>query len=160
MASFELSTEILQNKINYISTVINNEIVKWYIKTGNKSDLNEFRPGFIDDDEYSKFMECFDILKQNQTDEISDDQLLYNFIIYYYLLVVVEYYILDYSSNFKSFNNEYVQEWMYKFSLNHTDWASYIRRKILNFNTGNFKSSYTPKFNPFSTTLTQYNLKK
>ncbi len=147
MAQF--TTAPIKNKIQYISTAINNEIVQWYIRNGYKSGLNEFRPGFINDEEYIYFIECFEILKHHQTDDIKEDQLLYNFIIYYYVLVIVEYYILDNSNRLKGFNNPYVQDWLYKFSLEQSDWASYIRRKLLHFNTEHFNSFFISKFNPY-----------
>jgi hypothetical protein len=139
----------LENKIDYIAQQINNEIVKWYIRNGYKSDLNEFRPGFITDDEYEQFIECFEILKQNQTENVNENQLLYNLIIYYYLLVIVECYILDNSYCFRAFNNELVEKWMFEFSLNQSEWASTIRRKLMNFNSNKFNSFHIVRFNPF-----------
>jgi hypothetical protein len=136
------------NKILNMSKNLNNAIINWYIRTGNKSDLNEFRPGFVNDDDYLQFIECFELLKKNSTDIKNEDELLYNFIIYYYLLVVVEYYILEYSNNIGALSN-YNSKWMYEFSMNHTEWASLIRRKLLNFNKNKFKSYYIPRFNPY-----------
>jgi hypothetical protein len=157
MASFDLSTSTIYNKIKYISTAINAEISKWYSSTNYREDILDFRPAFTDkdDDEYTEFIEWFDILKMNQPviqqekDKISDDQLLYNLMIYYYLLVIVEYYVLHYSNDFKSFNNEHVQNWMLKFSMNNSVWASYIRKRMLKFNNEKFNSIHIPKFNPY-----------
>lgn len=138
-----------REKIQMISTNINGEIVRWYIRSGLKKDLDEFRPGFIDEEEYIIFMECFEILEKNQTDIKDSDELLYNFIIYYYLLVVVECYVLDYSYDFKMFTNKNIQKWLYLFSINECHWASDIRRKLLNFNTEKFHTFHMLKFDPF-----------
>lgn len=151
MASIDMSQSI-KNKIQIISSKLNNEILKWYIKNGFKNDLNDFRPGFISEEEYTEFIECFEILQKNQTEietKIENDKLLYNLIIYYYLLVIVEHYVLEYSCDFNSFKNIDTQEWMYSFSINQTKWASEIRRKLMHFNNENFDTFHIPRFNPF-----------
>ncbi len=144
------SCDNMKQKVYAVSTYINNEIVQWYIRSGYKDDLNEFRPGFLNNEEYELFMGCFEILRSNQTEVMNEDQLLYNFIIYYYILVIVECYILDYSYYFKSLNNDTVNDWMYSFSQNNSDWASAIRRKLLNFNCSSFQSFPLTKFNKFN----------
>jgi hypothetical protein len=129
------SNEMIKMKIKTISSKLNNEIVKWYIQSGFKKDLEDFHPGFIDENEYIVFMECFEILRENQTEIKNTDELLYNFIIFYYLLVIVEYYVLLY--DFNMVNNYNVQKWICLLSIKESKWASDIRRKLLNFNTKN-----------------------
>lgn len=148
------SLQTLHNKIYNISNALNQRIITWYIKSGLRNDLNEFRPGFVSDDDYLKFILCFEILRQNIKYD-NEDELLYNFIIYYYILVVFETYVLDQSYHFDFIQNYEVQKWMYEFSLNNTEWASNIRRILLNFNLNKkFETFYIRKFNPYE------NLKK
>ncbi len=145
----EMATLIsLKTKIQNLSTSLNNNIVNWYIRNGLKNDLCEFRPGFVTDEDYDCFISCFEILKQNM-EYSNEDILLYNFIIYYYILVVFETYVLDNTIYFEGINNDYVQKWMYDFSLNNSEWASNIRRKLLCFNREKFHTFHLVRFNPY-----------
>lgn len=150
MSQFSVSkNQTTREKIKIISSKFNNEIVRWYLKSGFKNDLDEFRPGFINEEEYLVFIECFEILEKHQTDIQNSDELLYNFIIYYYLLVIVECYVLDYSYDLKIFNNNNTQKWLYLFSINGSIWVSDIRRKLLNFNTNKFVTFHMLRFDPY-----------
>ena len=150
MYQFSVSkNQTTREKIKIISSKFNNEIVRWYLKSGFKNDLDEFRPGFINEEEYLVFIECFEILEKHQTDIQNSDELLYNFIIYYYLLVIVECYVLDYSYDLKIFNNNNTQKWLYLFSINGSIWVSDIRRKLLNFNTNKFVTFHMLRFDPY-----------
>jgi hypothetical protein len=139
----------IKTKIKNISTLLNNIIVRWYVTSGLKNDLCDFRPGFVTDEDYDRFISCFEILKQYM-EYSNENVLLYYLVIYYYVLVVFEtYVVLDTRICFEGINNESVQKWMYDFSINNSEWASNIKRVFLYFNREKFNTFHIKRFNPY-----------
>ena len=142
----EGTASVSDEDIHKIAEEINDCAKKWYTEFYNEEfNLDEFK-GCCDINEIKLIQECIEIYLTNNPTARKED-VTRAVVSYYYELQVLEYYVATdadgkYDDKFnclKGFYNEETHKIVNQLVTSNDNWASEIRRKILNTNVGGKK---------------------